>query len=75
MKDSIIADEIFKAFGKAIIIALVGVIFPMTTGIELLLGWIAWVYFPCYNRYTMRRRKEKEIKKCVEEILEETNKK
>jgi hypothetical protein len=58
MKEKLIA-EILTCIKKAMIIALIGMLFPIS-GPILFIGLILWIYIPVYDRY-MKEVKEKEI--------------
>ena len=57
MKERLIA-EILTCIKKAMIIALIGMLFPIS-GPILLIGLGLWIYIPMYDRY-MKEVKEKE---------------
>lgn len=57
MKKRLIA-EILTCIKKAMIIALIGMLFPIS-GPILLIGLGLWIYIPMYDRY-MKEVKEKE---------------
>ena len=58
MKERFIA-EILLCIKKAMIVALIGMLFPISSPI-LLIGAGLWIYIPMYDRY-MKEVKEKEI--------------
>jgi hypothetical protein len=58
MKEKLIA-EILTCIKKAMIIALIGMLFPISSPI-LFIGLGLWIYIPMYDRY-MKEVKEKEI--------------
>ena len=57
MKERLIA-EILTCIKKAMIIALIGMLFPISGSI-LLIGLGLWIYIPMYDRY-MKEVKENE---------------
>ena len=58
MKERLIA-EILTCIKKAMIIALIGMLFPISSPI-LFIGLGLWIYIPMYDRY-MKEVKEKEV--------------
>ena len=58
MKERLIA-EILTCIKKAMVVALIGMLFPISSPI-LLIGLGLWIYIPMYDRY-MKEVKEKEI--------------
>jgi len=58
MKERLIA-EILTCIKKAMIIALIGMLFPIS-GPILFIGLGLWIYIPMYDRY-MKEVKEKEV--------------
>lgn len=66
-------DEFLRAFGKGLIIGLIGVLFPITTLPELILGLAVWIYMPMYDRYKQRQRNEKELRKREAELIKLRN--
>lgn len=58
MKERLIA-EILTCIKKAMIIALIGILFPIS-GPILFIGLGLWIYIPMYDRY-MKEVKEKEV--------------
>jgi uncharacterized protein YqgC (DUF456 family) len=60
MKEKLIA-EILTCIKKAMIIALIGMLFPISSPI-LFIGLGLWIYIPMYDRYMKEVKvKEKEI--------------
>ena len=64
MKEIIIA-EILTCIKKAMIVALIGMLFPISGSI-LFIGLGLWIYIPMYDRY-MKDVKEKNKKRKKEE--------
>jgi len=58
MKERLIA-EILTCIKKAMIITLIGMLFPIS-GPILFIGLGLWIYIPMYDRY-MKEVKEKEV--------------